>query len=110
MAIYANLTIDQGSAFDSSVDVTGADGAAIDLTTYTVRGQVRKSYQSSTAVDFVTTKSANGEIGLSITSSTSSGMKAGRYVYDVEIESSSGVVTRVLEGQVEVTPRVTQTA
>jgi hypothetical protein len=110
MAIYANLTIDQGSAFESSVDVTGADGSAIDLTTYTVRGQIRKSYQSSTAVDFVTTKNADGEIGLSITSSTSGGIKAGRYVYDVEIESSAGVVTRVLEGQVEVTPRVTQTS
>jgi hypothetical protein len=36
-------------------------------------------------------------------------MKAGRYVYDVEItQTSSGAVTRVLEGQVEVTPGVTQ--
>ena len=36
-------------------------------------------------------------------------MKAGRYVYDVEITSSAGTKTRVLEGQVEITPGVTQT-
>jgi hypothetical protein len=35
-------------------------------------------------------------------------MTAGRYVYDVEITSSGGEVTRVLEGQVEVTPEVTR--
>jgi hypothetical protein len=35
-------------------------------------------------------------------------MKAGRYVYDVEILAASGSRTRVLEGQVEVTPGVTQ--
>ena len=34
-------------------------------------------------------------------------MEAGRYVYDVEITSTGGVTTRVLQGQVEVTPGVT---
>ena len=34
-------------------------------------------------------------------------MKAGRYVYDVEI-NSGGTITRVVEGQVEVTPGVTR--
>ncbi len=36
-------------------------------------------------------------------------MKAGRYVYDIEITSGSGTKTRVLEGQLEITPGVTQT-
>jgi hypothetical protein len=36
-------------------------------------------------------------------------MKAGRFVYDVEITASGGAKTRVLEGQVEITPGVTQT-
>lgn len=110
MAVYANLTVDQGSDFNSTIDVTGADGTALDLSTYTLRGQIRKSYQSSTAVDFVTNVGGNtGELDMSLTASTTAGMKAGRYVYDVEIESSAGVVTRVLEGQLEITPRVTRT-
>lgn len=108
MAIYANLTADQGSTFESSIDVTGSDGAALDLTTYTIRAQVRKSYNSSTAVDFITTKDSSGRIGLSLSATQTGNMKAGRYVYDVEIESSSATVSRVLEGQLEITPRVTR--
>ena len=108
MAIYANLTADQGSTFESSIDVTGSDGVALDLTTYTIRAQVRKSYNSSTAVDFITTKDSSGRIGLSLLATQTGNMKAGRYVYDVEIESSSATVSRVLEGQLEITPRVTR--
>jgi hypothetical protein len=36
-------------------------------------------------------------------------MKAGRYLYDVEITASGGAKTRVLEGQLEVMAGVTQT-
>ena len=35
-------------------------------------------------------------------------MKPGRYVYDIEIRSSAGVKTRVLEGQMEIMPGVTK--
>jgi len=34
-------------------------------------------------------------------------LKEGRYVYDIVITSNSGVKTRVVEGQVTVTPGVT---
>ena len=111
MAIYANLTVDQGSDFSSVVTVTDSDGALVDLTNYTYRGQIRKTYTSSTAVDFAITVNTptNGELTISLTASQTSNMKAGRYVYDVEIESGN-VVTRVVEGQMEVTPRVTRTS
>jgi hypothetical protein len=110
MAIYSNLTVDQGSDFLAYVDITSADGSALNLTGYTVAGQIRKSYSSSTAVDFnATVNSAiNGTISLGLSDTATNNMKPGRYVYDVEILSSSGSRTRVLEGQVEVTPGVTQ--
>ncbi len=111
MAIYANLTVDQGSDFSSVVTVTDSEDQLVDLTNYTYRGQIRKSYSSSTAVDFVITANtpANGELTITLTSNQTSNLRAGRYVYDVEIESGN-VVTRVVEGQLEVTPRVTRTA
>ena len=110
MAVYANLILDQGSDFNSTIDVAGADGNSLDLSTYTLRGQIRKSYLSSTAVDFNTSRGANtGELQISLTSTQTGNMKAGRYVYDIEIESAGGTVTRVVEGQLEVTPRVTRT-
>jgi len=109
MAVYANLTVDQGTDFSSAVDVTDADGDPISLVGYSVAGQIRKHYNSSTKVDFVATVSnaTAGIISLSLSAATTNAMKAGRYVYDVEIDLN-GTKTRVLEGQLEVTPGVTR--
>jgi hypothetical protein len=111
MAIYANLTVDQGSDFSSVVTVSNSDGALVDLTGYIYRGQIRKTYSSSTAVDFTVTANTptNGELTITLTAAQTGAMKAGRFVYDVEIELAN-VVTRVVEGQLEVTPRVTRTS
>lgn len=112
MAIYANLTVDQGSDFSSTVSVVDSLNQSLDLTGYTFRGQVRKTYTSTTAVDFTLFSNApiTGDISLSLSSSQTADMKAGRYHYDIEIVSSGGTVTRVLEGQLEVTPRATRVA
>jgi hypothetical protein len=110
MAIYANITVDQGSDYFSTVYVEDASGGVADLTGFTSRGQVRKTYSSLTSYDFITAI-ANPELGsieISLTNSTTSSMKPGRYVYDIEVVSSSGTVTRVIEGQLEITPSVTR--
>lgn len=110
MAIYANLTVDQGTDFDASVDVTDANGLGVDLTTYTYFGQVRKTYNSLTAVDFTITLDPNAPYSLiiSLSADQTNAMKPGRYVYDVEVVSPTNQVTRVLEGQLELTPSVTR--
>ena len=110
MAIYSNLTIDQGSSFLAYVDVTDSSGNALNLNGYTVAGQIRKTYSSLTAVSFSASVSnaLGGTISLGLGDTVTNAMKPGRYVYDVEILTSSGTRTRVLEGQVEVTPGVTQ--
>ena len=112
MAVYSNIVIDQGADYTASIDVTDADGDAVDLTGHTGKGQIRKTYSSSTAVDFtvnVKAPATNGVLTIGLTNNQTNAMKAGRYVYDVEITSSAGTKTRVLEGQVEITPGVTQT-
>jgi len=111
MAVYANLTIDQGADFDSIVTVEGANGLPFDLSNYSASGQIRKNYTSATAYVFTASvqDAASGELRLILPSSTSINMKPGRYVYDVIItHSNSGDITRVIEGQVEITPRVTR--
>lgn len=111
MAVYANIAIDQGSDFASTVTVEGSDGITYNLTGYTARGQIRKSYSSTTAVSFATAINSpeQGKIQLTLTAVQTAAMKAGRYLYDVEVvQTSSGKVTRVVEGQVEVNPRITQ--
>jgi len=109
MATYANLFIDQGSDFTFTLDLSTTVGL-LDLTNYSARGQIRKSYISSTAIDFdISINVSDNKLTCSLTSAQTSLLKYGRYVYDVEILSgdSPAIVTRVIEGQIDVTPRVT---
>ena len=110
MAIYSNLSIDQGTDFSSDITVENANGGPADLTGYTAFGQIRKTHSSSTAVDFIClAHGGTGRISIKLTNTATNGMKPGRYVYDIEIKNGAdGTITRVLEGQVEVTPGVTR--
>ena len=47
-------------------------------------------------------------VKIALTAAQTNAIAAGRYVYDVEITSGEGIVTRVVEGQIEVTPGVTR--
>ena len=110
--MISNLTIDQGASFKAEIDVKDADGDALDLTGFTGAGQMRKTYSSSTKTDFsVEFKNprSSGTLSISLTAVQTNALKAGRYVYDVEItKTSDAEVTRVVEGQIDVTPGVTR--
>jgi hypothetical protein len=111
MAIYSNITIDQGSDYSTEIKVTGADGNPADMTGYLITGQIRKTYASSTSTDFVCSivNAGGGVVKIALTGGTTNSMKAGRYVYDVEAQNGAGgSVTRIVEGQVEITPGVTR--
>ena len=111
MAIYANINIDQGTDFFSVITVEDVAGNVVDLTGYTAAGQIRKTYASNTiAATFGAsiTQPTNGKISLTLNALTTGAMKPGRYVYDVEITTAGGTVSRVIEGQVEVMPGVTR--
>jgi hypothetical protein len=111
MAVLSNLSIDQGSDFSAEVQVEDASGDAANLTGYTGAGQIRKTYSSSTFTAFgvVVTNAGNGLLTLTLSNTVTNAMKAGRYVYDVEItKTSDGEKTRVVEGQITINPGVTQ--
>jgi hypothetical protein len=109
MATKVNIVIDQGTDFATTVNLTDADGNELDVTGYSAAGQIRKSYTSSTATDFTVFISVqSSSLTLSLNNATTSAMTAGRYVYDVELTDTSNVVSRILEGQVTVTPEVTR--
>jgi hypothetical protein len=106
MATYSNLFIDQGSNFTSVIDETGD----LDLTNYSAIAKIAKSYDGTVKSTFTTSIDiATSKITISLTAAQTAALKPGRYVYDVIItdDSSPVVVTRVLEGQIHVTPGVT---
>lgn len=109
MAIKANLVIDQGTDFSATIDVTDSNNDPFDLTNYTTAAQMRKSYASTTAYSFTATdNNSGGQITLSMANSVTNQLDPGRYLYDVEIASSGGNVSRVVEGIVTVTPGITR--
>ena len=108
MASINNIVIDQGTSFRLSVVLTNDDGSPKDLTSYEVNSQIRRSYYTNTFTAFTTSKvNLTGEITISLSAAETSSLKAGRYVYDIEIEDPSETV-RVIEGIVTVTPEVTR--
>jgi hypothetical protein len=109
MAIKANLVVDQGTDYSTSVNLTDADGNIVALSGYTANAQIRKTYSSSNSISFgITLEAANGVIRLSLSDSQTANLVSGRYVYDVIVTNAANVTSRVVEGIVTVTPRVTR--
>ncbi len=111
MATVKNLVIDQGTTYSLSITVSDSNGNAIDLDGYTLRAQLRKSYGATSYTAFTVEAAADtttGELTISLTDTQTSALKAGRYVYDVEIVDTDDAVTRVIEGIITVTPEVTR--
>lgn len=110
MATIANAFIDGGANYSNIITVASSTGAPLDLSGYTVKSQMRKSYSSSTAYNFTTSvyQALQGKVRLEMTAEQTGAIPPGRYLYDVEITSPSGNKTRVVEGIVTVTPEITQ--
>ena len=116
MAQYEELTIDKGTDVTLQLELEDTNGNAKDLTNYTVAGKVKKTYNTSDsdATSFtaeVKAPATGGVVNLSLTNTQTDALKAGRYVYDVEISfvdsDAQTVIERVLEGTITVTPSVT---
>jgi len=109
MASISNLTIDQGTTFNATISVVDDTGTAKNLTGFTGRAQLKRSYYTNTNTAFTVTidNPTEGEIDLSLTDTQTSALKAGRYVYDVEIVTTN-YVERVVEGIITVYPEVTK--
>ena len=110
MAGFAELTLEQGASFTTTVTVNGSDGSPTNLLNYTGAAQMRKSYYSTTANNFTVTVSnaANGELTMVMTAANTANLTPGRYVYDLLITSPTSIKTRVVEGIVTLLPSVTR--
>ena len=112
-----NWTIEQGANWSRRVTWLVAD-VAVNLTGYTARMDVRLRHSSADKVLALSSSPAAGitlggmagTIDLALTAAQTAAIGEGLYVYDLELVSSTGVVTRLLEGTVTVTPETTRPA
>lgn len=110
MATTTHLDIDQGSDWVTEITLENDDSTPMNLNGYLVFSQFRKSYGSSVAYNFTAsvTNAAQGKIQLVLPGIASSSIRAGRYLYDVEIFNIHGGKTRVVEGIVTINPEITK--
>jgi hypothetical protein len=117
MAQYEEFTIDQGSDVTIQLNLTDANGAKKNLNGYTIGAKMKKNYNSDSAdtqafTTDVAEPTSDGIITLSLTNTQTDTLKAGRYVYDVEISyqdsDDNSIIERILEGRIQVTPSVTK--
>jgi len=109
-----DLLIEQGANF-SQVITYKENGLAVDLTGYTARLQARATLESaSTLVELTTANSrialggAAGTITLTISATDTAALTSGRGVYDLELVSGGGIVTRLLQGVATISRNVTR--
>ena len=108
MATKVNIVIDQGTTFNTDYTFTNDNDDPIDFSSYQGRSQIRKAASSSTSYEFTVGLSNDGVVSLSMNAATTSTISAGRYLYDLEVVDSNGVVSRLVEGIVTVTPEITR--
>ena len=114
MATAQNIEIDQDSDYSKTFTAKDDTGTVIDLTTApsTLAAQIRKSYATTTAVDFTATVTAavtTGEYTLELTDVQTAAMERGRHVYDVvQTVTSTEIKTRIMEGIAVISPGVTR--
>jgi hypothetical protein len=113
MSAKYNLVCDQATTFNFQFQITN-DGTPWNLTGYTGTMTVRPfvgasttTVVASTANGRMTFNNANGRVTVTINSTITGAIGAGRYSYDLVLNSGA-VVTRILEGKFVVTGAVTQ--
>jgi hypothetical protein len=108
-----------GEDFAEVFNLQNDDGSPVNLTGYTARMQVRRTHKATTPALSLTSPDAglviNGAAG-TITVSVSNAQTSAlcldndrtQYVYDLEIESGAGLVTKVSRGFFTVLPEATR--
>ena len=121
-----NIVIEQGATYQVELQYKDSNNNPIDLTGYSGRMQIRPAIGSTTSYLYLssslqpdgtglnfsgsngTTPPISGSIGILISATTSSLLTFTTGVYDLELQSGS-VVTRILQGNVQLSKEVTTT-
>lgn len=113
-----NITCDQGATFSRTITWKDSANAAYDIAGYTARMQVRTAANAVSYIIALTTENGRisigntantkGQVTLTISAADTANLTAGQYVYDLELVSGGGVVTRLIEGNFKVKAEVTR--
>ncbi len=115
MAGSFDFTIEQGATFNLLM-TWKIDNVPVNLTNWTARLQARVDVEDTETILSLTTDAnggitlggAAGTITLSRNATQTALLPKGEYVYDLELQSSGGIVTRLLQGELNISAEVTR--
>ena len=108
-----DFTIEQGATFNLLLTWKIND-VLVNLTGYTARLQARVDVQDTTTVLSLTTGAgitlggAAGTISIDRTATQTTLLPMGEYVYDLELIAPNATVTRLVQGELNISPEVTR--
>jgi len=113
MAVFvSNIVIEQGFDFNTTFELENTSTTnPLNLSNYTIEAQLRKTYSSSTAVEFACTiiqPPSDGKVQILLTDVETANLKEGRYVYDIKATNFTGQSLKLIEGSALVRPGVTR--
>lgn len=119
MAQYYEMHIDAGADYVMTVSQEDTAGTAIPLTGYSARMMLKSTYADITPLISLTSEvgggltidEAAGEIEINISDTDTATLcddEVTEGVYDLEIESSAGVITRLIDGPWFAHPQATK--
>ena len=109
-----NFTIEQGATFNLLL-TWEIDTVPVNLTGYTGRLAARVDVEDTEVILSLTTSNGGitlggsaGTISLDQTATQTALLPAGTYVYDLELVSTNSTVTRLVQGELLISPEVTR--
>lgn len=110
-----DILIEQGATFQLNLVWKDSSNVPINLTGYTARMQVRNKITDASPLLSFTTENgaivlggALGTIAITGLATLTDALTVRSGVYDLELVSPTGIVTRLVEGRATITPQVTR--
>jgi hypothetical protein len=115
VAVTYNTVIDQGADWYINFTYENPAGTPVNITSYTAALQVRTSPLAATTVLSLATggngiviTGATGLVAVHATAVQTGNITNGRYTYDLEITSPTSIVTRLVQGTIDVSAQTTR--
>lgn len=105
-----DISIYEGDTFEFTITIKDASNVVVNLTGYTAKAQLKKSFSDPSPIDFTCTISAplTGVVNVMLPASTTASLIPGDpYIYDVQLTAPNGTVRTYLAGDATVIPEVT---
>lgn len=92
------LYADQGADFSFEMDLSDPNEFPVDVTGYAFAGSARKVYSETVAFTFTISIVDGDTLRVSLSDSTTSAVKPGKYAYDIMMTDTDGFKSKILEG------------